>query len=147
MGDFDPSLPAVANGSGLIVRRASKADLDDIAKVAQAGFPDDPEFNYRFPYRHKYPEDNWKWTRREYEGYIDQPEKFAVLVVTVTVSESDKAVERPIALAVWDMAVLTEPTGGGLGISSGAHKSDAESAADHLQMGASTSVAMQIPCT
>lgn len=113
MGDFDMGLPTVANS--LILRKATKADLDDITRVAQAGFPDDPEFNYRFPHRDKWPEDSWKWTRREYEGYIEQPEKFAVLVVTASVATNGKAADRPIALAVWDLAVLTEPTGGGLG--------------------------------
>jgi hypothetical protein len=67
---------------GLILHKASKAELDDINRVAQAGFSDDLEFNYRFPYCPKYPEDNWIWARRECERYINQPEKFVVLVVT-----------------------------------------------------------------
>ncbi|KAF2810817.1 acyl-CoA N-acyltransferase [Mytilinidion resinicola] len=102
----------------LTLRLATKADLDDITKVAQAGFPDDPEFDYRFPERKKYPEDNWKWTRQEYEEYIDQPEKFAVLVVTAPVESDGETANKPISLAVWDMSVLTNSKGGNLGIDS-----------------------------
>ncbi len=139
MGDYPG--PFVANGSNeLILRRATKADLDDITRVAQAGFPDDPEFNYRFPYRHKFPEDNWKWTRREYAEYLEQPQKFAVLVVTAPVVEDGRTRDRPIALAVWDMAVLKESTSGGI---HGAHARTPISPANLLQMVASTSVATQ----
>lgn len=96
----------------LILRTASKADLDDTASVAQAAFPVDAEWNYRFPYRKEYPEDNCKWTRNEYEDYLDQPDKYAVLVVTATVKTDSKVKSKPIAIAVWDISVLTKSTGG-----------------------------------
>ncbi len=59
--------------------------------VAQQGFPDDPEFDYRFPFRHEFPEDNRKWIRKEYQEYLEQPEKYAVVIVTAS-DNSDKAV-------------------------------------------------------
>ncbi len=91
-----------------VVRTARLDDLDAITTVVQLGFPDDPQFNYRFPYRLKYPEDHWKWTRREYEGYLNQAEKYAVVVAATPDTE-----DKPIAVSVWDMAVETEATGGG----------------------------------
>jgi hypothetical protein len=97
---------------------ATLRDLDDVTKLAQAGFPDDPEFDYRFPKRHEFPEDNWEWTKREYEGYLNQPDKYAVLLATLPTVCQGHDVERtrptPIALAVWDVSVTTESKGGGL---------------------------------
>lgn len=100
-GDYPPD-------KRLTVREASLADLDDIATVAQDGFPDDPEFNYRFPYRCQYPDDNRHWIREEYREYLEQPNKYAVVVVTAADNN-----DRPVALSVWDLQVLTPHRGGG----------------------------------
>ena len=112
---YSGNAPTPVGADNLTLRTATKADLDGLTRVAQAGFPDDPEWNYRFPHRKEFPEDNWKWTRREYEEYLDQPEKYAVLVVTLKAAvEIDGKVESKLAaLAVWDISVLTESTGGG----------------------------------
>jgi hypothetical protein len=75
-------------------------DLEDIVDVAQRGFPDDPEFPYRFPHRHKFPEDNRRWLRQEYSEYLRQPGRYAVVVAT----SKDQA-SKPIALSVWLLAV------------------------------------------
>ncbi len=101
---------SIDSPGALVIRLAKPADLDSLTRIAQAGFPDDPEWNYRFPYRREYPDDNWKWTRREYEGYLRQPEKFIVLVATIGTSGSCE----PIALAVWDTLVTTAPNAGGM---------------------------------
>jgi len=94
----------------LAMRQATKADLDAIVRIVKDGFPDDPGCDYKFPNRDQYPEDFEKWTRLEYGGYIDQPEKFASFVVTAT--END-LVDEPIAIGVWDIAVGTKSKGGG----------------------------------
>jgi len=83
-------------------------DLDDITQIVWAGFPGDPKVNYRFPLREKYPQDYWNWTRKEYQGYIEQPKKFLVHVVEIPTDEDGEVVKRPIALAVWDIALLTK---------------------------------------
>ncbi|KAK4649347.1 uncharacterized protein QC761_118050 [Podospora bellae-mahoneyi] len=97
----------------LVMRKATKNDLDAITRVIQAGFPDDPGCNYKFPYRDKYPEDFWKYTRRQYEEYLEQPEKFAFNVVTVTNEEAGLD-DLPIAIGVWDIAVHIKAKGGDL---------------------------------
>jgi hypothetical protein len=115
------------SANSIIVKVATIDDLDDLTKIAQAGFPDDPEFDYRFPRRRKYPEDNWLWTRKEYEGYLNQPDKYAVLLATLPANESgeqngdhqqgpDLNRSQPIsvALAVWDTAVTIDSQVGGL---------------------------------
>ena len=107
------SSPVATMDMPLSLRAATMADLDDITKVAQAGFPDDPEWNYRFPYREEYPKDNWKWTRREYEEYLAQPDKYAVILVTALVEKEGQFMQKTAAIAVWDMSVLTQPASGG----------------------------------
>lgn len=114
---IQPDLPS-ENAFGL--RTATKADLDAIFWIVQASFPDDPGCDYKFPYRDKYPDDFKKWTRLEYEEYLNQPEKFAVLVVTVP-HAADKGAgggvtDKPVAIGVWDMSVETEPMGGGMNL-------------------------------
>ncbi|KAL5598149.1 hypothetical protein FOBRF1_011942 [Fusarium oxysporum] len=83
----------------LRMRQATIDDLDGITKLAIEAFPDDPERDYRFPYRHEYPEDQWKWTRVEYEGFLKQPESYEVLVI--------EAGQKLVALGIWDVSGLT----------------------------------------
>ncbi|KAK4145294.1 acyl-CoA N-acyltransferase [Dichotomopilus funicola] len=95
----------------LTLRKATLADLDDLTTVAQAGFPDDPEFDYRFPFRHEFPEDNRYWVHQEYREYLEQPDKYAVVVITAEDNDN-----RPVALSVWDLNVTIPHQGGDLGI-------------------------------
>jgi len=98
----------------LAIRPATKADLDGITRVVEAGSQDDPSCHYKYPFRASYPDDFWKWTRLEYEEYLNQPEKYASLVVTAPVSGTDgKVDDKIIAIGVWDLAVETKSTGGG----------------------------------
>ncbi|KAF4470351.1 gnat family [Fusarium albosuccineum] len=115
MGGGPDSVPPVHEP--LSIRWATKADLDAITWVVQYGFPDDPGCTYKFPRRDEFPEDFWKWTRLEYDEYLDQPEKFATLVVTAPVpSDTGAVVDRPISIGVWDVAPETKATGGDRGI-------------------------------
>lgn len=83
----------------LRMRQATIDDLDGITKLAIEAFPDDPERDYRFPYRLEYPEDQWKWTRVEYEGFLKQPESYDILVI--------EAGQKLVALGIWDVSGLT----------------------------------------
>lgn len=118
-----PSRPD-ASSAPIKIRAAEKHDLDAITDIVKAGFPDDPGCDYKYPYRDKYSADFREWTRREYEEYLDQPDKFAVLVAIVAadaagsaVDQSQADLDRPIAYAVWNISVKTERTGGDHGLS------------------------------
>ncbi|KAI1374759.1 acyl-CoA N-acyltransferase [Hypoxylon crocopeplum] len=95
----------------LALRAATPDDLEDIATVAQKGFPDDPEFDYRFPYRSACAEDNRRWIIQEYKEYLDQPDKYAVIIVTA--SDND---HKAVALSVWDISIGKAHQGGDLGV-------------------------------
>lgn len=104
---------APGEADSLMLRKAVHDDLEAITTVAQKGFPDDPEWDYNFPFAKEYPEDNRKWTLLEYKTYLDHPEKYAVLVVSAPVkNENGDTVHEPISVAVWDMAVLKKAPGG-----------------------------------
>jgi hypothetical protein len=100
-------------GEPLQIRPATSSDLDSIVWIVENGFPDDPGCDYKFPHRDQYPEDFRKWTRQEYKEYLEQPAKFAFLLVTSPVVEDDVIIHKPIALGVWDIAPETKSTGGG----------------------------------
>ncbi|KAM0563147.1 hypothetical protein ACHAPJ_000861 [Fusarium lateritium] len=111
-GPITPASKDLSN-EPLTLRQATKDDLDDITWIITNAYPDDPGCDYRFPYRNEYPSDFWKWTRVEYEEYLNQSEKFVNMVVTAPVLDHDEVIHQPISIGVWDLAVRTDFAGGG----------------------------------
>lgn len=95
------------------LRDATKSDLDDITRIHVEGFEEEPLVKYCYPLRHQYPDDYWKWTRKEYENYIDQPQKYRVHVVDDAHQSNDRSALKVMGLAVWDISVTTEAIGAG----------------------------------
>ncbi|EHK99902.1 Acyl-CoA N-acyltransferases (Nat) [Glarea lozoyensis ATCC 20868] len=96
---------------GFTLRTASKEDLDAITRIHIEGFTEEPQVHYCYPYRHEFPEDHWKWTRKEYENYLAQPEKYVVYLLEDAVEVDGNTVCTPVGHAVWNLAVLTPATG------------------------------------
>ncbi|KAF8150279.1 hypothetical protein K438DRAFT_2027249 [Mycena galopus ATCC 62051] len=94
-------MPTANQTECLQLRPATTADLEAIAAILSADAASYSEPDYRYPYRTQYPEHYLKWGMKRIEGFLGQPEKYAVLVV---VSESHPV---PFAYAVWDIAVTT----------------------------------------
>jgi hypothetical protein len=61
----------------------------------------DPQWNYRFPRRHEFPDDNWKFTRKLVRDFLEK-DHFVVNVVTSN-SDEDEKVVKPVSLAVWEL--------------------------------------------
>ena len=97
-----------------ILRPATVNDLDDLARIHIEGFTEEPQVIYCYPYRFQYPEDHWKWTRKEYQNYLEQPTKYLVHVVVVPIESDGSVIWKPVGLAVWNIAVLTKPTRPGI---------------------------------
>ncbi|KAK6334550.1 hypothetical protein TWF730_003764 [Orbilia blumenaviensis] len=112
---YGSTIPSANKLDGPTIRPASISDLDRIAEVAVKGFPDDPEFDYRFPHRLEYPQDHFKWVREEYKEYLEQTEKFSVVVVTTKDATTTRE-DTVISLAVWDMDNSIASRGGDLGL-------------------------------
>jgi hypothetical protein len=96
---------SLRSAEGFTLRKANEEDLDIITQIVKVSFAREPEQNYRFPHRDKYPEDYRIWTRKEYQGYLEQPEKFVFHVVEASVKSNVTVKRQPIALSVWDVAV------------------------------------------
>ncbi|KAI1070168.1 hypothetical protein LB507_007962 [Fusarium sp. FIESC RH6] len=106
-GPLTPPAKIVSN-EPLTLRRATINDLDDITWIVTNSLPDDPGTDYRFPYRDKYSEDFWKWTKEEHAEYFERPDKFYMMVVTALVEDDGEVVQQPVAVGVWDLIVTSD---------------------------------------
>ena len=86
----------------LKLRTATSTDLDNITAVACAAFPDDPQWDYRFPHRKEFPEDNYKCTKELYKSMLDIDD-IVINVITTSTKENNETKEKLIALAVWEL--------------------------------------------
>lgn len=91
------------------LRTATADDLDSLADIACAAFPEDPQWDYRFPRRREYPQDNWMCTRQMYNRFLTDSEdnNYLVKVITSQSNEDDRIV-KPVALAVWELQYIKE---------------------------------------
>ncbi|KAL4722077.1 hypothetical protein ACLX1H_010847 [Fusarium chlamydosporum] len=105
-GPLTPSAK-ISNGP-LTIRRATIDDLNDITWIVANSLPDDPATDYRFPYRDKYPDDFWKWSKEEYAEYFERPDKFYVMVVTAPVEDDGEIILQPVSVGVWDLIVTSD---------------------------------------
>ncbi|RYP57028.1 hypothetical protein DL769_009744 [Monosporascus sp. CRB-8-3] len=103
--DHFPPPPAT---QGYSLRKANKADLDDITRIHIKGFVEEPMDNYCYPFRSKHREDHFKWMRKEYEYYLDNSQKYLVHVAEAAEQTEGGVSSKPIALAVWNIDVLAE---------------------------------------
>ncbi|KAM7186442.1 hypothetical protein V8F33_011835 [Rhypophila sp. PSN 637] len=105
-----PNLP---HASAFTLRGATEKDLDDITRVHVEGFTEEPQVIYCYSYRHEYPDDYWSWTKREYAEYLQQPSKYVVHVIEASVPDevAGLVVAKPVGVALWNIAVLTQPRG------------------------------------
>lgn len=85
------------------IREATIVDLDVITEIALAAFPLDPQWDYRFPHRYKFPEDTRSYTKIGYKTFFDAPKDSFYVMVATAPSLEDPGVTKPVAVAVWEM--------------------------------------------
>lgn len=103
----------MGGGSALLqhsftLRATTKNDPDDITQIHVEGFTEEPQVHYCYPLWDQRPEDHWKWSRREYNNYLEQSQKFIVYVLEAPSESDGSVVTKPIGRAVWNVAVMTE---------------------------------------
>lgn len=86
----------------LTLRVATTDDLDDLADLACATFPLDPQWDYRFPRRREYPKDNWNCTRSTFQTFMETPGN-VINIITIPTEKDGESVQRAVALAVWEL--------------------------------------------
>lgn len=107
------SLPMQRQLQDFVMRDARKDDLDDVTRIHVEGFEVEPLDNYCYPLRDEFPEDYWKWTKKDYENYLDQPHKYKVHVLEGAHNNDAGDKVKLMGLAVWDISVTTERSGAG----------------------------------
>ena len=85
------------------IRRATIRDVDVMVNIALEAMPMDPQWNWRFPYWREFPEDIRFFTRRKYEEFLHDQGSWMIML-----AECDD-VERPIAMAIWEVSALGHP--------------------------------------
>jgi len=79
------------------------ADLDAVVDVVIRAFPYDPQWPYRYPYRLKYHDDHYEFTRIYYEEYLKMT--FAgqnTIMLAEAPSIEDPNIRKVVALSIWD---------------------------------------------
>ena len=77
----------------LALRKATTDDLDDLADIACATFPIDSQWDYRFPHREEFAENNWTYTRLMYKNLIENDDN--VINIITTPSRENGAIQQP----------------------------------------------------
>lgn len=93
---------SVRSDDSLALRTATADDLDELADIACAAFPMDPQWDYRFPHRKEFPTDNWNCTRLMYKTLLETSGN-VINVITVPTKKDGATVHRSVALAVWEL--------------------------------------------
>ncbi|KAI0112254.1 hypothetical protein GGR51DRAFT_508636 [Nemania sp. FL0031] len=103
MADF-PSAPIIDRHR---LRKANSNDLDSIVHIHIQSFAEEPMDNYCYPDRFEEMESHLVWLRKEYEYYLENPNKYLVHVTEPTQHAGDVP-HKPVALAVWNIDVLAD---------------------------------------
>ncbi|TQV89936.1 hypothetical protein V2A60_002529 [Cordyceps javanica] len=86
----------------LRVRAAVPSDVGALATIVYHAMPMDPQWDYRFPLRKQYPEDNYGYTRLMMKSFLEAQGVF-VSVVTFLTPGLGEDEEIPAAVAVWEL--------------------------------------------
>ncbi|KAJ4313575.1 hypothetical protein N0V84_009332 [Fusarium piperis] len=85
------------------IRPVTADDLDAVVEIVIKAFPYDEQFAYRYPYRDKYPEDHYKYTRLYYAEYLNTTFAGQNTIMVATAPDLHNPKEtKVIALSIWD---------------------------------------------
>jgi hypothetical protein len=89
------------------IRPATLADVDQVTDVFIESMPDDPCWNYRFPYRHEYPQDHREFHRDLIRRFIS-PEyaDWAVMIVESSATPGEKS--KVASFSVWNLSYVNK---------------------------------------
>jgi hypothetical protein len=86
----------------LTIRPAKSSDVDALTQIGIAAFPLEPQWPYRYPYRHQYPEDHIKHTRNRYTEWLSAAATpTCEVVVAEAPSLEDPEVRKVVSLSIW----------------------------------------------
>ncbi|PQE20516.1 Acyl- N-acyltransferase protein [Rutstroemia sp. NJR-2017a BBW] len=88
------------------IRQAGPRDIDAVTALFIKSLEDDENWDYRFPFRHEYPEDNWRQQKSYVEFMVDEEnDNFEVWILEVETSEGSW---QAAALSIWDVSYVNK---------------------------------------
>ncbi|KAK0714706.1 hypothetical protein B0H67DRAFT_220147 [Lasiosphaeris hirsuta] len=85
------------------------SDAEAVTKVIIETMPLDPQWNYRFPLRLKFPDDHYKYTRMLIEYFLDPAyDDWLVMVVEDSLDPHSPEDATIVAFGVWDVSYLNK---------------------------------------
>jgi ribosomal protein S18 acetylase RimI-like enzyme len=102
-------LATSAQPPGISIRRATIEDLDAMVEIALAAMPQDPQWNWRFPYRLQFPDDTRGFTRVKYKEFLQDSDGQWRVMLAEGRELDGQARPKAIAMAIWNVKNLTAP--------------------------------------
>ena len=93
----------VEEPQSIILRHGTLSDLETILHIGLTAMPMDPQWNYRFPHRRAFPQDQRDATRRRYREFLEDERRYSVWIAEALGAGG----LVPVAFAVWDISNLT----------------------------------------
>ncbi|KAH0557019.1 hypothetical protein GP486_005191 [Trichoglossum hirsutum] len=92
----------------MAIRVANPSDLSNVLEVVLSALSYDPCWDYRYQYRHQYPEDNLRYTKHIFQLYIDPRYDDWRVMVAEAPSLENPSVTKIVAVAVWDVTYINK---------------------------------------
>lgn len=96
-------------------RTANLDDADDLAAIACAAFPSEPEWDYRFPHSKEFPSDTFHYHKEFYETLLKREINVIRVVTRAVENEEGEEKGKVIAFAIWEMQYKSSAFVGPLG--------------------------------
>lgn len=83
------------------------SDVEAVTNVIINTMPLDPQWDYRFPYRHQYPEDHYKYTKMLFEYFLDPAfDDWLVMVVEDCLQPGGPT--QVVSFSVWNVSYINK---------------------------------------
>ncbi|KAK4199997.1 hypothetical protein QBC40DRAFT_201648 [Triangularia verruculosa] len=79
-------------------------DIEAVTDIIIRTMPLDPQWDYRFPYRHEFPDDHYKFTRLLFEYFLDPAYDDWQVMVVEDSPEEVRGERRVVSFSVWDVS-------------------------------------------
>ncbi|XXG96077.1 hypothetical protein Hte_002354 [Hypoxylon texense] len=90
----------------MIIRQATLADVDAVTAIFITAMASNPSWNYRYPYRHEYPEDHLRTNRDVIRRFISPSYPDWTVNVVEVIGEGSAHVSKIVTISIWDLTYL-----------------------------------------
>lgn len=94
------------------IRSAGLQDIEHITNVVLEAMPDDPQWDYRFVHKRKFPEDHRHFTSLLYKQFVDPSNDDWTVMLAEASSAQEAEPRRVVGFAVFDISLRNKATKG-----------------------------------